>query len=339
MKKLASVREITKINPIIGSENFERAIIDNGWSVVIDKDEYTVGQKVLYIQPGTWVPIKLASVGQPGIYNGVKGGQLQIIKKSGVYSEGLIVPLDKVKDINEDSDFDQIYNIQKWKRAISEEFSGISKGVYPSYIEVPSFEEAQNLYSEIFVDHIDDQYEITTKLDGIPMTVYVKNGRVGVLSNGVNFKETETNYFWKLARDINIVDKMKEFYEDNGKWSFAIHGVIVGEGIYGNAEKVKGRRFFMHDIYDIKNKKMLSPDKRHDLYVPLSEGTLLDHLPVLVNRVTMPYVAKTMDKLVAYADGSSIAPYTKRKGVVFKSYTSDFSFKVKSNLYSLANRM
>lgn len=339
MKKIASIREITNIHPIVGSENFQRAIIDNGWSVVIEKDEYSVGQKVLYIQPGAWIPSKLASVGQSGIYNGVRGSQLQIIKKSGVYSEGFIIPLDKLQNINEDSNIDEIYNIQKWERPISEEFCGISKGVYPSYIEIPSYENAQNLYQEIFVDHIDDQYEITTKLDGIPMTVYVKNGRVGVLSNGVNFKETETNYFWKLARDINIVDKIKEFYEDNNKWSIAIHGVVVGEGIYGNAEKIKGRRFFMHDIYDIKNKKMLNPEERHKLYVPLSEGTLLDHLPVLVNRVTMPYVAKRMDKLVAYADGSSIAPYTKRKGVVFKSYSSDFSFKVNSNLYSLANRI
>ena len=339
MQKIASIREITDIKQIDKSENFERAIIDGGWSVVVEKNQYSSGQKVVYIQPGAWIPSKLASVGESGIYKGIRGGQLKIIKKSGIYSEGMIIPLDKIKNISEDSDIDQIYNVQKWERIISEEFSGVSKGVYPSYIETPSYDHCQNLNHQIFNEHINDQYEITTKLDGIPMSVYVKGGRVGVFSNGINFKETPTNYFWKLARNINIIEKIKEFYEDSNKWNFAIHGVVVGEGIYANAEKIKERRFFMHDIYDITNKKFVDPEKRHKLYIPLSEGTLLDHLPVLANRVTMPYIAKNMDELVAYADGPSIAPFTKRKGLVFKSYNSDFSFKVRSNLYSIANRL
>lgn len=337
--KLASIREITDIQKIETAENFELAIIDNGWSVVVEKDEYSTGQKVVYVQPGTWIPSKLCSAEKIGIYKGIKGSQLGVVKRSGVYSEGMIIPLDKLKNISEETDIEQTYNIQKWERPLSEEFSGVSRSVYPSYIEVPKYDHCQNLNNQIFNNHIDDQYEITTKLDGIPMTVYVKNGKVGVISNGVNFKETKTNYFWKLARDINIVERIKEFYEDNNKWNIAIHGVIVGEGIYGNPEKINGRRFFMHDIYDISNKEFLYPEKRHKLYISLSEGTLLDHLPVVSNRVTMPYIAKTMDELVSYADGPSIAPFTKRKGLVFKSYNSNFSFKVRSNLYSWANHL
>lgn len=45
-----------------------------------------------------------------------------------------------------------------------------------------------------------------------------------------------------------------------------------------------------------------------------------------------------IDDLLAFAEGPSLNPQTKREGLVFKSYDSEFTFKAISNSYLLKNK-
>ncbi len=54
MRKLASIRKITEINPIEGADAIEVAVVD-GWKVVIKKGEHSVGDEVIYLEIDSWV--------------------------------------------------------------------------------------------------------------------------------------------------------------------------------------------------------------------------------------------------------------------------------------------
>jgi len=57
MRKLATIRKIKEVRPIDGADKIELAIID-GWQVVIRKGEFKVGDKVVYLEVDSFLPIK-----------------------------------------------------------------------------------------------------------------------------------------------------------------------------------------------------------------------------------------------------------------------------------------
>jgi len=99
MRKLASVRRITDIQPIEGADAIEVAVVD-GWKVVIKKDEFKIGSLAVYLEIDSWVPHELApflSKGQePRVYNDVKGERLRTVKLRGTTSQGLLLKIEDV---------------------------------------------------------------------------------------------------------------------------------------------------------------------------------------------------------------------------------------------------
>jgi len=92
MRKLASVRTISDIQPIEGADDIEVATVD-GWKVVVKKGEFEVGQAA---EIDSWVPHEIAPFltrgnDEPREYNGVKGQRLRTIKLRGQVSQGLLL--------------------------------------------------------------------------------------------------------------------------------------------------------------------------------------------------------------------------------------------------------
>ena len=365
IRKLASIAEITYIKPIEGADAIECAIVNGGWPVVVKKGEYKVGDVAIYLEIDSWVPHELApflSKGQePREYNGVKGERLRTVKLRGQISQGLLLPLTIPSNYDEEPAYvhepvgDQsrcyiLYNnlgddvteelgIQKWEPPIPAQLQGMMKGNFPHFIPKTDQERCQNLRKDIFETHKDEIYEVTTKLDGSSMTVYVKDGEIGVCSRNIDLKETEGNSFWKAAREQNIVDALLEISKDKGE-EYAIQGELIGEGIQGNPEKLKGQRFYLFDIYSITEGRYLKPHERYSIMDKMNiiYSADVEHVPFIdtVCGVTNEFV--TIDDLLAFAEGPSLNPQTKREGLVFKSYDSDFTFKAIANSYLLKNK-
>lgn len=55
MRRLATIRKIADIKPIEGADRIETCIVD-GWEVVCKKDEFKVGELVVYIEIDSIVP-------------------------------------------------------------------------------------------------------------------------------------------------------------------------------------------------------------------------------------------------------------------------------------------
>lgn len=343
IRKLASIAEITYIKPIEGADAIECAIVNGGWPVVVKKGEYQVGDVAIYLEIDSWVPHELApflSKGQePREYNGVKGERLKTVKLRGQISQGLLLPIDLTFFRDPGTDVTQTLGIQKWEPPIPAQLAGMMKGNFPHFIPKTDQERCQNLRKEIFEEHKGETYEVTTKLDGSSMTVYVKDGEVGVCSRNIDLKETEGNSFWKAAREQNIVDALLEISNDKGE-EYAIQGELIGEGIQGNPEKLTGQRFYLFDIYSITEGRYLKPQERYSIMdkMYLNYGADVEHVPFIDTVCIVTNEFSTIDDLLAFAEGPSLNPQTKREGLVFKSYDSDFTFKAIANSYLLKHK-
>ena len=343
VRKLASIAEITYIKPIEGADAIECAIVNGGWPVVIRKDEYKVGDVAIYLEIDSWVPHELApflSKGQdPREYNGVKGERLKTVKLRGQISQGLLLPIDLTFFRDTGTDLTETLGIQKWEPPIPAQLQGMMRGNFPHFIPKTDQERCQNLRKDIFETHKDEIYEVTTKLDGSSMTVYVKDGEIGVCSRNIDLVETEGNSFWKAAHQQNILYALRTVSEDKGE-EYAIQGELIGEGIQGNPEKLTGQRFYLFDIYSITAGRYLRTDERYSILDKMNNiyGADIEHVPIIDGHLRVAQAYDTIDELLEYAEGPSLNPQTKREGLVFKSWESDFTFKAIANSYLLKHK-
>jgi RNA ligase (TIGR02306 family) len=325
-KNTARIGTITQIEEIEDNNDFVIGFIDKGWQVVFEKGNYNVNDKVTFIPSGSWVPDELLPIIDAQKYKGVKGGYLTVMKRGGHISEGIVLDADKYNDNLE---------VRIWERDLPEEFECKDYRTYPSFIPKIEYSYAQDIAESIFTDHYSESFEITPRLDGVEMTVYVKNGRFGLCSEKYDITETTDNAFWKFARQLNLIDPMINYRDQ-----YAIHGTIVGEGIYSNHERVYGeRKFYIHDIYDIEKSAFSTSKERYQIFSDLAEYCKFDHVGIFKHSMPLFEVASNIRELVNYANGPSMSPLTKRKGLIFKSNDSDFKFKVKSNNFCIANKL
>jgi RNA ligase (TIGR02306 family) len=341
-RKLASIKQITHIKPIPEADLIECVIVDGGWPVVVKKGEYQVGDIAIYLEIDSWVPHEIApflSKGkEPSEYNGVKGERLKTIKLKRQISQGLLLPIELTSYRDIGTDLTEVLNIQKWEAPIPTQLQGTAKGMFPTHI-IPKTdqERCQNLVNEIFSLHKGETYEVTIKLDGSSMTVYYHNGDIGVCSRNLDLLESETNTFWKVARQNKIIDSLTEYCKNKNR-NLALQGELIGEGIQGNPENLKGQQFYIFDIFDIDNQRYLKPHERYELTTELSHivGTVIEHVPVIEKQITTE-AFNDVNGILEAAEGNSLNK-TKREGIVFKSHDSDFSFKAISNSYLLKSK-
>jgi RNA ligase (TIGR02306 family) len=266
----------------------------------------------------------------------VKGERLRTVKLRGQISQGLLLNLDNVipetHSFGEDSDVSEYLNIKKWEKAIPAQLAGQVKGNFPTQIPKTDQERCQNLVKEIVAaNEAGTKFEVTEKLEGSSMTVYKIDGEFGVCSRNLDLKRDENNSFWKVAIDLDLENKMS--FSDN----FAIQGELVGPGVQGNIYKLNELRFYVFDIYDIKDGVYMNPADRRDI---ISRMGLL-HVPLLVANGSLYDTLGITDipGLLKFAEGESIlADNVEREGVVFKEVNGGFTFKAISNKYLLGEK-
>lgn len=327
MRKLATVRKIIDITSIPGADTIECAQVD-GWKVVVKKSEFEVGQLALYIEVDAFVPTELASFlskgKEPREYNGIKGERLRTVKLRQQISQGLLLPLKG--EYEEGQDLSDELGIQKYEAPIPAQLAGTVKGNFPSFIPKTDQERIQNLSRELAQWASEDkEWEVTEKLDGSSMTVYLYQGEFGVCSRNLDLKEDENNSFWKAARANKLEEKLRAVGRN-----LALQGELIGEGIQKNQYALQGQEFYLFDIYDIDAGGYMPARKRVDLLTELN----VRHCPILwCDRLKN----KTCEDILWLAEGESFLNNSaKREGIVFKC--GDDSFKAISNTFLLGEK-
>lgn len=347
-RQLATIRKIAEVQAIPNADKICAYRVD-GWWVVDSVGKYNVGDLVVYLEIDSWVPNSIApflSKGkEPKEFEGVKGERLRTVKLRGFTSQGLLLPLsilgkpEEIFPINDDSigaDVTQDLCILKYEKPLPAALAGTAKGNFPSFIPKTDQPRIQNC-TRNFEKWVEagTVWEITEKLDGSSMTVYLKideldeegTPKYGVCSRNLDLKKDEFNSFWEAAIKENLIWKIAS----TGR-SLAIQGELVGEGIQGNPYKLTGRQFFCFDIWDIDNQKYLLPEERRQLCFDLD----IQHVPYFGRSLLGGLFASQSDVL-ADADGTSVVgAKPAREGLVYKSETEhDVSFKAISNAWLL----
>jgi RNA ligase (TIGR02306 family) len=339
-RKMATVRKIDEIRPIEGADAIEAAVV-GGWVVVIKKGDFKAGDLAVYLEIDSFVPTELApflSKGQePRVYNGVRGERLRTVKLRGTTSQGLLLPIETAFPGSErrfwwsqvDVDVSERLGIQLWSAPIPAQLAGDVEGPFPTAIPRTDQERIQNLTEQLreWQGNTDFIWEITEKLDGSSMTVFVNGDSEGVCSRNWNLKETEGNTLWRVARRNDLLTKIR-----NTNRNLALQGELIGEGIQKNAYKITGQDFFVFDIYDIDRGDYMTPFERR----VFCDTHGIKHVPVLAKEMV---IQEWVTGLLTMADGQSVLnPKTAREGLVFKCNTfGGPSFKAISNRWLLKN--
>lgn len=341
MRKLATIRKIDALRPIPDADAIECAVV-GGWTCVVKKGEYAAGDLAVYCEIDSWIPHEIApflSRGNfPRVYNDVKGERLRTVKLRGQLSQGLLLPLKELygllRGLNnhfEGQDVSENLGITKYEAPIPAQLAGEVKGMFPGWIQKTDQERVQNLKEE-FDYWLKEQHvwEVTEKLDGSSMTVYLRDGEFGVCSRNLELKPSETNSLWKVAIRNDLELKLRR-----ANRNLALQGELIGEGIQGNPYKQKGQEFFLFDIYNIDTSKYFTPAERWAFV----EEHNIKHVPVLAlgDEKSITLGINSIDGILKFAEGKSVMGMIgcEREGLVFKSKTMQCSFKAISNKFLL----
>jgi len=340
MRKMATIRQIDALNPIEGADAIECATI-GGWKVVVKKGEFRAGDRSVYCEIDSWIPTEIAAFlskgKEPREFEGIRGERLRTVKLRGQLSQGLLLNLDHVipqtNSFPEGEDVSELLGIVKWEMPMNAQLAGLARGNFPSEIPKTDQERAQNLVAEIrAAAESGTEYEVTEKLEGSSMTVYLIDGEFGVCSRNLDLKETEGNTFWQVARRDGIEAKMRGLFGDK---NVAVQGELIGPGIQGNIYKLREPEFRIFDIYDVFGGAYLSPMFRRAL---VEEMGLL-HVPVLHTNQNLG--TGSVEEILKFAEGKSVIgdiTGPEREGIVFKEANGGMSFKAISNKYLLGEK-
>jgi RNA ligase (TIGR02306 family) len=354
-RAMAYVVKIDDLLPIEGADRIECAKV-GGWNVVAQKELYKVGDLAIYCEIDSWIPHGLAPFltqdgHYPKVYNEVEGQRLKTKKLKGVVSQGLLLPLFYSSSaggwcfhptmhylpilVHEGEDVTERLGIQKWERPIPAELRGVMKGNFPSFIPKTDQERCQNLTKQL-PSWYGKRFEVTEKLHGSSMTVYITaeyNVGFGVCSRNIDLKESDTNTYWKVAKEQGLLDVLLDMWNKNKKHSYALQGELIGEGINGNMYNIKGHQFKLFDIYDITEGRYLTPVERADMWLRYSNKSVINtHVPVVNPYYILNHNADELLHMVQHK--SRLNPKVWAEGWVLKcNEDPTISFKVVSNKF------
>lgn len=337
-RKLATIRRINEIRPIPGADAIEAAVV-GGWVVVVKRGEFAVGDLAVYLEIDSWVPTELAPFlskgSEPREFNGVRGERLRTVKLRGTTSQGLLIPA--MGTFSEGTDMTEALGIQKWEAPIPAQLAGDVAGAFPTEVPKTDQERIQNLTEELkeWKDNSAFTWEVTEKLDGSSMTVFVNGESEGVCSRNWALKETAGNSLWTVARRKGLIEKIRS----TGR-NLALQGEIIGEGIQKNPYGIKGQEFHLFDIYDIDRGDYMTPFERR----VFADTYGIKHVPLIMLEYVIDGVVHIVQTngsgvqgLLTLAEGKSMLnAKTEREGLVFKCNTfGGPTFKAISNRFLL----
>ena len=334
-RKMATIRKIDSIREIPGADSIECCTL-GGWNVVTRKGEFTAGDLAVYCEIDSWIPHEVApflSKGNfPRVYNEVQGERRRTVSLRKQISQGLLLPLSTLtmieSELFEGLDVSFPLGIVKYEAPVPAELAGEVRGMFPSRIPKTDQERVQNLSVELEEWKAAKlTWEVTEKLDGSSMTVYMIDGEVGVCSRNLDLKPNPDNSLWATAYrneiDVKLIQSLS---------NLAIQGELVGNGIQGNMYKMRDQEFYVYDIYDIDAGRYFTPAER----VAYCKAWDIKHVPVFKSDFMLS--TETVADLLQMAEGKSVMGTIagpEREGLVYKCNERQVSFKAISNRFLL----
>jgi hypothetical protein len=357
-RKLASIQRITKLSPIEGAD---RIVVANilGWECVVKKDEFAVGDLVVYFEIDSILPERPE-------FEFMRDRKFRVksIKLKKQISQGLVMPLSILPaDFKADVDMDvtellgvkkhdlqakeerdailalqnQKTNMPKWLmdiglvRYIYFKLNPISKGNWPSWIQKTDETRIQTCAKKL-MEHYNEPWYISEKLDGQSATYFTYHKRVwgillkkfGVASRSVWRKTEDNSSYWTIAREYNLNELMKEVHED-----IVLQGEICGPSIQKNKYKLNKIDFYLFNVFTENKQQGLVIMKYFADKFGLKTVPILRDDFIPAKEFGEIEVSDVIKALVKMSIGDSVLLKRKREGFVFRLMSDpSISFKV-----------
>ena len=302
MRQIVSIQRIKKIEPIPNADAIVKATV-LGWQLVTKKGEFNEGDLCVYVEIDALLPDKPAFE-----FMKARGMRVRTIRLRGQISQGICFPLSILPGsikIEEGMDVTEILGIEKYEPPVPASLSGIMKGGFPSFI--PKTDETRVQVLQDLLDKFNNEpCYVTEKLDGTSVTYFIKDGVFGVCSRNLELIETPDNTLWKLAREMQIEEKLVAL-----KGNYALQGEVIGEGVQGNKYKMKGQQVFFFSAFNIDEYQYLDYSDFNAIIHELGFKTV----PVLENDFVL---INSIEALVKKAVGKSVLYSVDREGIVIR---------------------
>lgn len=350
LRRLVTVEQISEIRPIPDADAIEQAIV-KGWSLVVKKGEFGVGDAVVYFEVDSMLPMDderfafLAPRGTKTVddrdYHRLKTARLR-----GVYSQGLVIGLDQFPEILEilmptdergsmltladepKPDFAALLGVFKYEPPMPDNLSFI--GEFPTHIvSKTDSERAQNLANDWDKILATGPWDATEKVDGTSATFILDaDGTRRLAGRNWEIDPTATNVYTRAADLSGIFDQMEP--------GDVVQGEIVGPGVQKNGLDLPDLTVV---VFAIKRGGRLLP--RDEWFIEQSDRLRVANLYLTIEPLA------TAEQTINAIDGikSLINPKRLAEGVVFHhrhgqeqpflGYRS--TFKVISNKWLLKN--
>lgn len=357
-RALAHIETINSIEPIKGKDRIVLATV-LGWTVIVQKEAYNVGDKVVFCEIDSIFPEKPEFE-----FLRSKKFRIKTMKMAGVLSQGICFPLsilppgnynigDDVTDIIEITQFENTmdkeddkdsssYYIKKYPKFLMKmkwfrKLTGNKKTEkgFPDFISKTDEVRIQN--APYFLN-MDCRWIATEKVDGQSgsFTLHRIKGKhfwnrdtydFAVCSRNLRKWRKDNSSFWYVAEKYNIEKILHNLIGDN-EW-VAIQGECIASNVQGNKYHVS-----KPDIYVF---NLIYPDGR--------VGSLkakeivnkygLKFVPVISDNA--PIKGMTVQEVLEYATGKSQLYDMLREGIVFRSEDGKQSFKAVSPEFLIKN--
>lgn len=360
MRKLATIREISNIRPIEGADKIVVAQVD-GWECVVQKDEFQIGQHIVYIEVDSIVPERPEFE-----FLRPRKFRVRTIKLRGQVSQGLVLPLSILPngtgcDLGDDvtdalgikkydpeaqqeakllskqpktpkSAFARFFMRYKWYRKLF--LKSKRKGGFPEWIAKTNETRIQNLTT--LFETVRDQgveFSVTEKMDGQSATYYLRKVsrrkyEFGVCSRNIHLETPDDSSYWMVAKKYDIENALKRLIGDYD--TIVLQGEICGNQIQGNKYHVNGYELFAFNLIYPDHKCTTAEIKQ------MLESFGIQSVPIVEEGKKVP---NTIAELVEYSKGNSVVRNgQKREGIVMRNAQRNISFKVINPDFLLAEK-
>jgi hypothetical protein len=359
-RKLASIRIISQIEPIVGADAIELALVDGWQCVIAKKDNFQVNEEIVFCEIDSVMP----DIPEFEFLRD-RNFRIKTIRLRGQISQGLILKKSILgKNAHKygfDADVTKVLGITKYEPVIVRqkvdnfrkpknklmrilfrykifryffEKKDLKKP-FPRWIQKTDEERIQNIRNyPILVEY--GKYFVTEKIDGQSGTFFIEsNNKIGICSRNylLSFKE-DSNYLeiyekYELGK---VLKAGKKFFSAK---RFVIQGEIAGPTIQSNNYQFVDKKFYIFNM--LCDKKIVN-------YVDMV--SFINHLKTIIPNIEfllVPLIDKDFTlksdvaSMVEYSKGKSVVnPKVLREGVVIRSFDYKHSFKVINPLYLLS---
>lgn len=348
---LAHIETIDWITPIEGRDRIVLAGI-LGWQVIVRKDQYNIGDKVVFCEIDSVFPEKPE-------YEFLRSKKFRIktMKMGGVVSQGICFPMSTLPDGNYEigADVTNLMGITQYEPTMDKEdeteIRTASKQKYPNFLmrmkwfrnlvlpkkQAKGFPDFISKTDETRIQNaphylnMDIKWVATEKVDGQSGTFALRRTQKKslfkkekfdfiVCSRNLRLWQKDNSTYWSVADRYKIENVLRDLIGEN-EW-VAIQGECVGSKVQGNKYKVTESDLYVFNVtYPTGRLGSLEAKTVVEKYG-------MKFVPIVDENKSIK--GMSVNEILDYATSTSQLYNTLREGIVFRSLDGKMSFKAVS---------